>query len=86
MVGASTVRDVHVALQAARSTGLTTTLKTMQVMVEKGLLRKFYREFREHHLADPTGIQTLLRVTGEDSLKELEARWLKFLEPLRFRR
>ena len=53
---------------------------------EKGLLRKFYREFREHHLADPTGIHTMLRVSGENSLGELEAKWLKFLEPLRFGR
>jgi predicted transcriptional regulator len=36
--GPSTVRDVHEALQHGEETGYTTTLKLMQIMVEKGLL------------------------------------------------
>lgn len=36
--GPSTVREVHEALQADRKTGLTTTLKTLQVMMAKGLV------------------------------------------------
>lgn len=35
--GPSTVREVHQALQVDRETGLTTTLKLLQVMTEKGL-------------------------------------------------
>src|SRR5437762_8535406 len=35
--GPSTVRDVHEVLQADRDTGMTTTLKILQVMTEKGL-------------------------------------------------
>ena len=35
--GPSTVREVHDALQADRSTSLTTTLKLLQIMTEKGL-------------------------------------------------
>jgi predicted transcriptional regulator len=35
--GPSTVREVHEALQADRQTSLTTTLKLLQVMTEKGL-------------------------------------------------
>ena len=40
--GPSTVREVHLALQeqAGRATGYSTTLKMMQVMLEKGLLRR----------------------------------------------
>ncbi|MCK4850729.1 MAG: hypothetical protein KAT11_05220, partial [Phycisphaerae bacterium] len=53
---------------------------------EKRLLRRFYREFKKDHSADPTGIKTLLRVTGKDSLKELERQWLEFLAPLSYRR
>jgi len=53
---------------------------------EKGLLRQFYREFRKNHGTDPTGIKTLLRVTGKDSMKELEKDWLKFLAPLSYGR
>jgi BlaI family penicillinase repressor len=36
--GPSTVRDVHEALQQEEETGYTTTLKLMQIMVDKGLL------------------------------------------------
>lgn len=35
--GPSTVRQVHEALADARETGYTTTLKLMQIMVDKGL-------------------------------------------------
>ena len=51
---------------------------------EKHLLRKFYREFKKNHLADPTGIETLLKVAGEDSLQKFQAKWLEFLAPLSF--
>ena len=36
--GPATVRQVHEVLQADRTTALTTTLKLMQVMTEKGVL------------------------------------------------
>src|ERR1035438_8639673 len=39
-LGEGTVRQVHGALQAERQQGYTTVLKTMQIMVEKGLLRR----------------------------------------------
>ena len=38
--GPSTVRQVHEALEDQRETGLSTTLKMMQVMTAKGLLLK----------------------------------------------
>ena len=38
--GPSTVRDVQNQLQSARGTGYTTTLKLMQIMYEKGLLKR----------------------------------------------
>jgi BlaI family transcriptional regulator, penicillinase repressor len=37
---ACTVREVHDALRAERDTGYTSTLKMMQVMSEKGLLKR----------------------------------------------
>jgi predicted transcriptional regulator len=37
---ACSVREVHEALQAERKTGYTSTLKMMQVMCEKGLLKR----------------------------------------------
>ena len=53
---------------------------------EKHLLRKFYRQFKNNHSADPTGIKTLLRVTGKNSLQEFQTQWLEFLAPLSFTR
>lgn len=38
--GPSTVRDVQQALEVARGTGYTTALKLMQIMIEKGLVRR----------------------------------------------
>ena len=38
--GASTVRQVHESLAVARETGYTTTLKLMQIMVDKGLVTR----------------------------------------------
>ncbi|HYB97001.1 MAG TPA: BlaI/MecI/CopY family transcriptional regulator [Vicinamibacterales bacterium] len=38
--GPSTVRQVHDALAESRATGYTTTLKLMQIMADKGLVRR----------------------------------------------
>jgi BlaI family transcriptional regulator, penicillinase repressor len=38
--GPSTVREVHDELSRTKTTGYTTVLKFMQIMVEKGLLRR----------------------------------------------
>lgn len=38
--GPSSVRDVHESLAAQRETGYTTTLKLMQIMLEKNLVRR----------------------------------------------
>ena len=38
--GYSTVREVYEVLKEWRNTGYTTTLKTMQIMTEKGLVRR----------------------------------------------
>jgi BlaI family transcriptional regulator, penicillinase repressor len=38
--GASTVRQVHETLAQTRETGYTTTLKLMQIMADKGLVKR----------------------------------------------
>jgi predicted transcriptional regulator len=38
--GASTVREVHEAINRTRPTGYTTVLKMMQIMTEKGLVQR----------------------------------------------
>ena len=42
--GPSTVRQVHEALSDTRDTGYTTTLKLMQIMADKGLVKRNERE------------------------------------------
>ncbi len=44
--GASTVREVNEVLNKEKPTGYTTTLKLMQIMAEKGLLRRDDSQFR----------------------------------------
>lgn len=48
--GPSTVREVQQALDARRPTGYTTALKLLQIMTEKGLVRRDERE-RAHRYA-----------------------------------
>ena len=49
--GAATVRDVHEAIAARRPTQYTTVLKLMQIMAEKGLLRR--NEEQRAHIYEP---------------------------------
>ena len=50
-LGSSTVRDVHAVLSEDKSTGYTTTLKLMQIMAEKGSLKRDDSGFR--HIYSP---------------------------------
>ena len=49
--GACTVRQVNEAMNADGSTGYTTTLKLMQIMTDKGLLRRDDSQFK--HIFKP---------------------------------
>ncbi len=61
--GPSTVREVHEAL--AKDTGYTSTLKQMQVMQEKGLLRRTER-YRSHiYEAAASKEEVQARVAGD---------------------
>ena len=51
----------------------------------KGLLRRFYREFRANVQKDPTGAKTLEALTGK-TLPELQKDWLAWVRTLRFTR
>jgi predicted transcriptional regulator len=50
--GPSTVREVHTALSDTSSAGYTTALKLMQIMAEKGLVRR--DESQRSHVYRPT--------------------------------
>jgi hypothetical protein len=51
---------------------------------EKGLLRRFYKEFRAAHAEDPTGLATLKRVLGSEDLEKFKREWEAFVLALRF--
>jgi predicted transcriptional regulator len=57
--GASTVREVHELIRAAKDVGYTTVLKQMQVMHRKGLLARSDR-FRSH-VYQPVQSQTRMQ-------------------------
>ncbi|MBN1774091.1 MAG: hypothetical protein JXB32_22720 [Deltaproteobacteria bacterium] len=46
---------------------------------EQDRLARFYREFRATVADDPTGVATLLRVTGEPDLASFEEAWTEFV-------
>jgi BlaI family penicillinase repressor len=60
--GPSTVREVHDHMAASKSVGYTTTLKTLQVMTEKGLTLR--EDHRGQHLYRP-------RHAEEETLRRL---------------
>jgi hypothetical protein len=51
---------------------------------EKGLLEKYYTDFRTNVKGDPTGYKTLQLVLSEKDMKSFQARWEKWVLTLRF--
>ena len=51
---------------------------------EHDLLVKFYRAFRRNAGTDPTGIDTLKAILGEENLAEFQRRWEKYVLKLEF--
>ncbi|NQT89514.1 hypothetical protein HQ560_22280 [bacterium] len=50
-----------------------------------GVLRKFYKEFRDGFEKDPTGAKTLVKVTGKP-IPDLQREWVAWVQTLRWRR
>ncbi len=51
---------------------------------DRGLLRRYYREFVEHHATDPTGYATLVRVLDEPDMAAFHEHWTTFVLALRY--
>jgi hypothetical protein len=51
---------------------------------EKGLLARFYREFRANRKDDPTGYNTLKKVLDEKDMTAFKKRWEEFVLKLRY--
>jgi hypothetical protein len=56
----------------------------MFYLQERGLLRRYYTNFRAHAKDDPTGLETLKRLIAPQSLDEFERDWRKWVMTLRF--
>jgi predicted transcriptional regulator len=63
--GPSTVRAVHEALAGSRETGYTTTLKLMQIMAEKGLVRRDVSERTHVYTARLSQARTQRQLVAE---------------------
>lgn len=63
--GPSTVRDVHEALRAAQDTGYTTVLKLLQIMTQKGLVKRDESQRSHVYRAAVTEDRTQRRLVGE---------------------
>lgn len=81
--GSGTVREVHEALHQDIETGYTTTLKLMQIMVEKGLLvreddgrRHIYRPASSEEKTQKQLVQNLLDRVFAGSAEKLVMRAL----------
>ena len=46
---------------------------------EKGLLVKFYNQFRARQKNDPSGFQTLKAVLGESDMDQFKRKWEKYV-------
>lgn len=60
-----TVREVHEALQSERTSGPTTTLKMMQVMCEKGLLKRDDSQRPQQYSPAVPEEQTQKKIVGD---------------------
>jgi hypothetical protein len=56
----------------------------MFYLQEKGLLKRYYTEFRDHADKDPTGIESLKKTIGPQSLDDFEKDWRGWVMTLRF--
>jgi len=63
--GPSTVRQVNEAMNKDEDTGYTTTLKLMQIMAEKGLLRRDDSQFKHVYKPAITEEKTQKQLVGD---------------------
>jgi len=68
--GPSTVREVHETLNQARATGYTTVLKLMQIMADKGLVRRDESQ-RTHVYAPAAGEEQTQRRLVKDMIERV---------------
>lgn len=70
--GPSTVREVQEALEADRGTGYTTALKLLQIMLEKGLVRRDDRQRTHVYSAAVSRIRTQRQLISDLLIRAFE--------------
>src|SRR5689334_10297261 len=63
--GPCTVRDVHDALRSSHDTGYTTVLKLLQIMTQKGLVKRDESQRSHVYRAAVTADRTQRRLVGD---------------------
>jgi predicted transcriptional regulator len=63
--GPSTVREVNEAMNKDQDTGYTTTLKLMQIMTDKGLLRRDDSQFKHIYKPALTEVKAQKQLVGD---------------------
>lgn len=56
----------------------------MFYLQEKGLLRDYYRKFRDHHDDDPTGLESLKTIVAPQEIGPFETEWRAWVLTLHF--
>src|SRR6185295_4371039 len=59
----------------ASATGYAQARYLCLYLQEKGLLRRYYAEYRAAHAADPTGYDTLVKVLGKPDMGAMQRQW-----------
>jgi Peptidase_C39 like family/Protein of unknown function (DUF1570) len=76
--------DTHAFYEEDPGTNYAAARYLCYYLQERGLLVRFYRTFRAHHVEDPTGAATLRHVLGEGDLAAFQPRWEGYVAKLHF--
>lgn len=76
--------DAHAFYDEDQGTNYAVARYLCYYLQERGLLVRFYHEFRAHAASDPHGIATLKGVLEETDLADFQRRWEGYVARLRF--
>jgi hypothetical protein len=79
-----TAADSDAFYNEDRGTNYAQARYLLYYLQERGLLVRYYKDFYEKRLEDPTGYETLKRVLGEQDMDAFKARWETYVMGLVF--
>jgi hypothetical protein len=74
-----TALDANGFYNADKGTNYSQARYLCYYLQQRGLLRKFYREFHARQKQDPTGYQTLRKILGGADMRAFKQRWEKYV-------